>query len=1288
MPVPNLADPVTAPTLPLLLRVLGPIEISWLGRPLVIARRQARALLLRLAIHLQPIARNDLLFLFWPDEREAVARRNLSHLLTHLRRALPQPDLLQLTDEYVTLNPMLVWSDAAEFARLCATPARAGRRAALRRALELYRGPFLQGLVIPDSPEYEQWLEQERESLHNAYYAAVSAVLAQCQVEDDYETGIALAQRYLTQDSAREDIHRALMVLYALNGNRDAALRQFDRLAISLERELGTQPLDTTRTLYRAILDGRLDRLRQPLTEPTWAALPGGDIPLMGRDEALRQLQQQFAHAQSRQGNVVWIMGEPGIGKTRLMQEAVNAEREQAAIFVGIGSAQRSEHTLPYQLVSDVLRSLPDLPALAAQVAPVWRQQAARLLPELEPGQAVAPLSDSSDPAEARLYLLNALSQLVLYLAEIQPLILCLDDLHWADAATLDWLVYLGRRLYGSRILILATVRSEEAGPLQEVRHNLARAGVLTEIDLVALDLPQVRRLVQFMTDTAAIADKAIVKLHQATGGNPFFLLETLRALLEAGDWPPTSMQAGLPLPDTVRQAVEIRLQRLTPLARQVLEAGAVLGNTMRRDVLYLTAGRAEMETLSATEELLTRQLLGEQAAGYHFLHELVRSVVYQRLSLGRRLLLHRRAAEALEKIFAPEISMLMQSDKPGVPPRRFARGQGLSDDELLAALALHHVAARQTHDSQASNNAVMYLLLLGDRARGLFGHQAAVEAYEKALTLLEQMGEYEQSARVFMKLALTYHTAFQFPQARQAYAQGFALWQRSSSLPLPPAARHPQTLRINWTEPTTLDPAQTWEFYTSGTADLLFRGLVERTPDLGVVPAVARAWDVRDGGLTYIFHLREDVHWSDGQPVTAGDFEYAWKRILSGIERSPFSGLSFDDIKGAAAYRQGLSANSDEVGVRALDELTLQVELAQPTSYFLQLVACSAWFPVPRHVVEKYGPAWTQPQHFVSNGPYRLAAWQPGQRLSLVRNPAYFGRCAGNIERVELALGLSHEAGLAAYEADQLDVLNLEGASSAVQDRARQRFPNDYVSLPTLRSWFLQFDASRPPFDNPLLRRALALALDCTYLAEVVQRGYEFPASGGFIPPGMPAHSPDIALPYDPQTARETLAAAGYPGGRGLPPLAGLSHAGTDPICHYAQKQWRQQLGIQVDWDIVPVGLLMERLLTQRPLLRITAWAADFPDPDNFLHEVVFRRIYGGWRHPQYQALVEEARVTQHQEKRVRLYQAAEQILIGEAALVPLLYARYSLLLKPWIKRFPTSALEWWFWQDVLIEH
>lgn len=1268
---------------PLQVRLLGPGEVSWQGGPCTIPRRQTRALLWRLASDLQPVARDDLVFLFWPDERQTVARRNLTHLLTHLRRALPQANLLQVTTDFVGLDAAQVWSDTVAFQALHATPASPARSAAWLRASELVRGPFLQGLMTPESAEYEQWLERERAALHHAYHHIVTVLLDQCLHSGEYETGITLARRFLTLDETCEDVHRALMILHARSGNRDAALRQYEHLARVLDHELGTSPLDTTRTVYDAILHGHLDRVGPAAASPAWSTLPGLEIPLLGRDDALAQLAQRFARACSRQGNVVWITGESGIGKTRLMHEFANAQRAQA--FVLIGSAQQCDNALPYQAISEALRSLHDLPSLVAQIAPAWRQQVARLLPELATAQG-ASLPETADTAEARLHLLNALSQIILHLSEIQPVVLCLDDLHWADNATLDWLAYLGRRVLGSRTLVLATVLSEESAVLFPLSHQLTRAGVLSHITLGALDVAEVRQLVQSMMGMAVPDEATIVRLHHTTGGNPFFLMEAVRALIESDAWPPLLTHhpppATVDLPANVCQAVEMRLQRLTPLARQVLEASAVIGAHLRRDVLLLTAGRSELEVVSAIEELLARRLLTEQEAGYRFLHGMVRTVVYHGLSTGRCIVLHRRAAEALEKVFAPEIGDLLHRVWRGVPSaHHLPHNHGLAESELMAALASHYLAA------DAPGKAVDYFLWLGDHARNLYVYQSAVVYYEQALSLLERLGDEEQQARTFMKLALSHHGAFQYEKARQAYELGFALWQRSEVVPTVSASHHPATLRVNWNEPTALDPAHIWEFYTSGTADLLFRGLLERTPDLGVVPAVAQAWDVRDGGLTYVFHLRDDVTWSDGRPVTAGDFEHAWKRILCEVTRSPFSGLSFDDIKGARAYRQGPLDHTDQVGVHVLDDATLVVELEQPTSYFLQLMACSAWYPVPRHVVQKFSPLWLNAEHFVSNGPFRLADWRPGQRLDLVRNTRYFGRFGGNVARVELALCLDQTQSLAAYEDDALDVLNLEGAPPGLHAQARLRHPDDYVSFPMLRTWMLQFDASRPPFDDPQLRRALAMALDRTYLADVVQRGNVFPARGGFIPPGMPAHSPDIALPFDLSAARETLAAAGYPRGRGLPPLVGVSQAGMEPLCQYAQRQWRNELGVQVEWEIISAGLMVDRLVTQRPAMRITSWAADFPDPDNFLREVIFRRVFGGWCHAQYRSLVEEAGVTPQQARRISLYQAAEKILIEEAALVPLLYARHALLLKPWIKHFPTSPLEWWFWQDVVIE-
>ena len=190
-----------------------------------------------------------------------------------------------------------------------------------------------------------------------------------------------------------------------------------------------------------------------------------------------------------------------------------------------------------------------------------------------------------------------------------------------------------------------------------------------------------------------------------------------------------------------------------------------------------------------------------------------------------------------------------------------------------------------------------------------------------------------------------------------------------------------------------------------------LFSGLVELRPDVGVVPDVAQSWQVLQDGKKYLFHLRDDVRWSDGKPVTAGDFEYAWKRVLGDHTTFTIPRLLYD-VKGARAFHQGEVSDPDSVGVRALDEITLAVELEGPTGYFLHLLANAVTFPVPRHMVELHGEAWAEPENILTCGPFRLESWQPGERMTLVRNPDYHGRFTGNLECVELLL---HDMGPAA---------------------------------------------------------------------------------------------------------------------------------------------------------------------------------------------------------------------------------------------------------------------------------
>jgi oligopeptide transport system substrate-binding protein len=403
-----------------------------------------------------------------------------------------------------------------------------------------------------------------------------------------------------------------------------------------------------------------------------------------------------------------------------------------------------------------------------------------------------------------------------------------------------------------------------------------------------------------------------------------------------------------------------------------------------------------------------------------------------------------------------------------------------------------------------------------------------------------------------------------------------------------------------------------------------LFSGLVRLTPDLNVVPDVARSWDVLAGGREYRFHMRDDVFWSDGRQVTAGDFEYAWKRVLDPSMQT-FVRDFFFDIKGARDYAGGEGAAS-EVGIRAVDDLTLVVELEHPTGYFLQLL--NSALPVPRHIVDLEGEGWTQVDKIATNGAFQLAAWEPGQRITLKRNPQYHGTAEGNVETVEASIYQEHgEDPLRWYEEDNLDLLFFYWLSPAEADRARHLHANEYLNIPAIAELFLSFDSSRPPFVDPRVRKALAQAIDREALAEIAFRGQHVPATGSFLPPEMPGHMPDVALPFDVPRARALLQEAGYPDGSGFPEVECLSPLlpAHEVLMEHIQSQWLEHLGIETIWDQVEMSNYIERLHTRIPNVHTAAWTADYPDPDNFLR-IGAKEGIEAWENDKYQELVESA--------------------------------------------------------------
>jgi oligopeptide transport system substrate-binding protein len=758
--------------------------------------------------------------------------------------------------------------------------------------------------------------------------------------------------------------------------------------------------------------------------------------------------------------------------------------------------------------------------------------------------------------------------------------------------------------------------------------------------------------------------------------GNPFCVEELTKMLIEDGvivrgedRWEVLlDRLASVRVPPSLTAVLQARLDGLSPEEKAVLQRASVVGREFWDQAVAELAvdAIARDEVVPMLSSLRAKELVYRRErsafAGtqeYTFKHSVLRDVAYETVLLKVRQRYHGQVAAWLEA----------------------HAGERLA--EYYGVIAAHYELAGD------AERALDYLTQAGDRARSLGAYREAAADYERALAILRATAEVNRTARLLMKLGLTYHSAFEFDQARQAFEDGFVLRQRAARIrsqeaqpfELRPA---PHPLRLASPQPRTIDPAHCVDM--EPVTDQIFSGLVTLTPDLSVEPDVALRWEVLDGGRRYVFHLRDDVVWSDGVPVTASDFEYAWKRVLDPATGSAVADFLYD-IRGAQAYNRGELLSSDDVGVHAQDEQTLVVELEGPTSYLPQLLTNTVAFPVPRHVVQLLGDEWREPDRIVTNGAFRLTRWDRGGSIVLDRSPSYHGHFPGNVRQVVISTE-SARSELALYEEDSLDMMRLGYLLPAEEDQARQRHADEYISIPQLETFYVGFDAGRLPFDDPRVRRAFALATDRTSLAEFDQTGVAFPATGGLVPPGVPGHSPRIGLPYDPERARLLLAEAGFPGGRNFPEVEWLDHdpPGRKPVLLFLQASWMENLGVRVEWTFVPWDTMMDRLYhTQPPHLWLAAWVPDYVDPDNFLRVAQWKHS-GRWRNREYDELIEAARCVLEPETRLQMYRQADRIVVEEAPVVPLTYRRRDILAKPWV-RFPPRALGRWYYKDFTIE-
>jgi DNA-binding SARP family transcriptional activator len=687
--------------MPLKVHLFGVPQITSDDQEIQVSRRKSRALVYYLAASEQPVLRQQLLALFWPDLPRASALQTLRTSLHGLRRVLGD-DLLAQGDQ-VSLAET-AWVDARLFEpRLAAeTP----DVAALEQALALYRGDFLEGFSLPDAQAFEDWLTVAREHHRRLAVRGWTSLAALHEAALDYRPALESLERALALNPLQEDLQRETIRLLYLAGDRPGAIRRYDELRRLLDEEMGVPPMVETRSLYDAILTDRLTPTPAPASPPFRRAAsrpaprtlaPAGDLPFTGRGLELSALK-----ALNRPYPLALIEGEPGVGKTRLALEFIQA----AGDLPLVGRGRELEQALPYHPLIEALRGLvaqPDWPALQAalrrDLPEIWLNETARLLPELS---AAPEVSAALRPAEeARLW--EGVRRFLIALASRRPLTLLIDDLHWADASTLGLLGYLARQAGEAPIRLLATQRpAVPRSPAAVLLQALTRENRLHRLPLSRLDPPDIQAIAARLSPV--YAQPLAEWLYRLSEGNAYILVELLRHARQTGLLSPdgvlnlSALSAGPVVPQNIYSLIQSRLRDLSDGARRVLDAAVAQGREFEFEVVAQAAGLSENAALDALDELEVAGLV--QSTGesrLRFNHSLIMEVAFREVGELRHRLLHRRVAEALESLYLdhldPVVGQLAQHFAEGNSPQRAAR-YALQAGAQAAALAAWSEAA------------------------------------------------------------------------------------------------------------------------------------------------------------------------------------------------------------------------------------------------------------------------------------------------------------------------------------------------------------------------------------------------------------------------------------------------------------------------------------------------------------------------------------------------------------------------------------------------------------------
>lgn len=1315
-------------------KTLGEIQLKYEGKNLQNNfSRKALGLIIYLSINGKQVSREFLAEFFWEGLSQARGMNNLRVTLSEIRKLIP--NLLTIERHSVAISSSFdYWFDVNEIkTSQYSTEGTMGiisQKIAshVERNLGHYQGDFLEGFYIQGSSSFESWLVIEREHIRGLIIAQLQELIDFYIENADYQPGIKLLKKLLKLNPLLESAHRQLMRLFVYEDQREAALSQFQTCKQILKNELDIVPSTETKELFEAIRAGELD---SPLVEkfpeplPIFEEVTQQRPVFVGREDQLTQMEFHLEKALKGEGRTVLVSGEAGSGKTALVTEfARRALEKHQNLLVANGRCNafsgQGDAYLPFHQVMEILCCIknPGLPGAAEKLLAVFPQTLSTVLtmgsdlidrlidPDKLMSRAYAvktkekkwldPLKKliQSERKEQKVhnsqFLIEMCNRVLVTISRQNPLLIIFDDLQWVDNASSNLLFHLIRNMSDSHILIIGIYRPSEVfskvdgpNPFEPLIHEVKTHHGDTEINLDSVSDIEAKFFVDAFLDSeqnqldASFRENLIIQ----TGGHPLFITELMRAMQDQGDikklggkgWVANSDLKWEKLPAQVEGVIEARLARLDDWSRELLEMASVVGEEFDSQILGQVLNREDREIhqtlvkkLGGQHRLVLeigkKKNLNQTLSLFRFSHNLFQHYLYLGLGEGQQILSHKAIAEVFE----------------------------MREPDNLQALAFHYSKAEEVE------KAIHYLLLVADKARHQYAIEEAIDYYLQALEFIEDIGDQEKLSRTWLKLALTYQNNFEFKASDKAYAKAFsiqtALSETMRENSHPPA---PHSLRIVASEPLTIDPVLRNDTHSWQIVSQLFSGLVKLSPKGNILPDVARSWEVLEGGSRYVFHLKEDVFWSDGIPVTAKDFEFAIKRILDPKIESPIA-VFYYEIKNARPYHKEKMSESDLIGVYTKDDYTLEFKLDTPTPYFLQFLGVGS-LPVPQHTIKKYGDNWTKTENIISNGAFKLASWTQGESLVLKKNPRYHGEYNGNLTYVEVTFPDQGENILQAYLDGKFDTLRSEFLTRDQNLYSRQYLSSEYFSAPSLGTNYLAFDTSNAPFNDPRIRRALALATDRTSLIRKAFLGSRSPANGGLLPPGMPGYSPNIGLPFDPDRARFLLAEGGFPTGKGFPVLEGIfsEQSSTFKKSHslllkILQGMWLDILGIHVNWTQVTATDYYYGTLNKKPQLLIGGWNADYNDPHNFFVDARWNRLADQeflWGQQEYEGLIQKAEEVLNQEERINLYMEADRIIAQEVPVIPLYYIKTQGLQKPWVKGLIYSAQRFAYFKDVIIK-